>query len=562
MVCLCAVISTTPVEPSCTPDDRAYWKLDPAFVNGVEGMFFGGIFIKPRILRFERDVLISRILDIPLVPFSPGCAGCLVDAYVCYRSVESQFETPHPFLWPFGITQTIIHQDALIIQIERTCVPSLIRCSGATGRFALPGIWPRVIYDRLEYAKRIGDNEYIQAHRARCPADFDYTLTLDNLAMICGSRMHLMSFANRARCWGDFRFWFVAARLWDVSDFVETYAEETGVEHPPIDSRDAHGNTAIHIAIMSRSDTDSENVVKWLVSRGGDINLKGEQGNTALMMAVLHGHSLVVAYLLSQGVDVNVVNDDGMTALMFSALGSLEIVKMIVDHGANIDVEIVGGWTALKFATANDAEVVSRETGLWGAVHENVEYLLSKGASHYLSGTRNSRGLPEDTLNRLLGFLPSSESFGVYRDNIGMRARSGDIGYIKVAKFRHHHANNDLSGVCPEWPTFSQEDNTLFDAYSRCHGTVDRLACLLASHFVDDSRIGCLACFHQFASCPNRMANRLTSRRADQLRSDGTMLKYVVKSCLPILSTCTGVVGSAPPKGWVVHQSGEWWNKT
>ena len=57
------------------------------------------------------------------------------------------------------------------------------------------------------------------------------------------------------------------------------------------------------------------------------------RGITALMMASANGHTEVVKLLLDNGADVNVKNtDDGVTALfMASANGHTEIVKLLLD---------------------------------------------------------------------------------------------------------------------------------------------------------------------------------------------------------------------------------------
>jgi ankyrin repeat-rich membrane spanning protein len=50
-------------------------------------------------------------------------------------------------------------------------------------------------------------------------------------------------------------------------------------------------------------------------------------------------------------VDMNAQDVDGFTPLhLASGGGKLEVVRLLVEHGADIDVKDKGGWTAYQFA--------------------------------------------------------------------------------------------------------------------------------------------------------------------------------------------------------------------
>lgn len=133
-------------------------------------------------------------------------------------------------------------------------------------------------------------------------------------------------------------------------------------------------------ALMLASTEGHLEIVKYLISKGADINAKSDKGWTALMAASGEkGHLDVVKYLISKGADINARNDDGRTALMNAATysGNLEIVKALVEgkggllsvfsKGVDVNAKDDNGETALMGACGN------------GHL-EIVKYLISKGA--------------------------------------------------------------------------------------------------------------------------------------------------------------------------------------
>ena len=80
--------------------------------------------------------------------------------------------------------------------------------------------------------------------------------------------------------------------------------------------------------------------VQAMLTDGADINATEVRedngvyvrGLTALMMASANGHTEIVKLLLDKGADVNVKNTYGITALfMASVHGHTEIVKLLLD---------------------------------------------------------------------------------------------------------------------------------------------------------------------------------------------------------------------------------------
>lgn len=77
-------------------------------------------------------------------------------------------------------------------------------------------------------------------------------------------------------------------------------------------------------------------------------------GNTPLMVAAYNGHTEIVRLLLEEGAQIGVRNAEGRTALMFASTGSFpETVALLLRHGADPNATDEGeGWSALMFAAA------------------------------------------------------------------------------------------------------------------------------------------------------------------------------------------------------------------
>ena len=93
-------------------------------------------------------------------------------------------------------------------------------------------------------------------------------------------------------------------------------------------------------------------IVKFLHGQGADIDAKDSGGQTPLMFAVKGSHRDTVEYLLENGADVNARSKKrGFTALITAAaVGDVEVVRLLLEHGADKSVVELGGHTALDRA--------------------------------------------------------------------------------------------------------------------------------------------------------------------------------------------------------------------
>ena len=83
-----------------------------------------------------------------------------------------------------------------------------------------------------------------------------------------------------------------------------------------------------------------------------DANLVDPSGRTLLMNAVVSGLGDLVKELLDRGANVNAKSKEGQTALMLAAdFGHLDILRQLLTKGADHKVKDQDDWTALQYAT-------------------------------------------------------------------------------------------------------------------------------------------------------------------------------------------------------------------
>lgn len=94
-------------------------------------------------------------------------------------------------------------------------------------------------------------------------------------------------------------------------------------------------------------------VVRILLSRGSDINVQDPRGATALAFAARNGHTKTAELLLEKGADMTLLGSIvGWTALLDAAYhGSVDIVRALLAHGADINFTSQNGYDVLLSAT-------------------------------------------------------------------------------------------------------------------------------------------------------------------------------------------------------------------
>lgn len=122
-----------------------------------------------------------------------------------------------------------------------------------------------------------------------------------------------------------------------------------------VDTRDRRGTTPL----MYAAAVGSQDAIKLLVEAGADVNAKNAFDATPLMWAA--GDIAKVRLLLAKGAGVNARSKVGRTPLLIAALhdGASEIVRLMIDKGADVKARDGGGLSVLQAAAfSNDAETV------------------------------------------------------------------------------------------------------------------------------------------------------------------------------------------------------------
>lgn len=146
-------------------------------------------------------------------------------------------------------------------------------------------------------------------------------------------------------------FHAIEARYDDVADAL--------LSQPQLDlnARGKNGVTAVMIYVWR----DRKDAVEKLLARGADVTLTDNDGDTALHGAAEIGNVEIVRMLLAKGVNANAKNRVGGTPLMWAAVyGQEEVVRELLKHGADPSLKDEDGVTALQWAVKNNRTNVVR----------------------------------------------------------------------------------------------------------------------------------------------------------------------------------------------------------
>ncbi len=124
------------------------------------------------------------------------------------------------------------------------------------------------------------------------------------------------------------------ALLWAACDPVKT---RTLIEHnADVNAKSKQGRTPVMIA--ARCDGNSA-IVSMLLSKGADPNVSDSLGVTALHQAAHAGDVESIRLLIGKGADVNALDKKGDSALMGAAgSGSVGAVRLLLSKGARVNV--------------------------------------------------------------------------------------------------------------------------------------------------------------------------------------------------------------------------------
>jgi ankyrin repeat protein len=89
-------------------------------------------------------------------------------------------------------------------------------------------------------------------------------------------------------------------------------------------------------------------LVRGMLEEGAEINARRDISNsTPLMLAAINGREQVCKFILEQGTDMDMHTNEGVSPLMIAALrGHEDICRMLIQAGANINMREVNGCDA------------------------------------------------------------------------------------------------------------------------------------------------------------------------------------------------------------------------
>ena len=107
--------------------------------------------------------------------------------------------------------------------------------------------------------------------------------------------------------------------------------------------------------VVQGDDGARAKVTEIVSSKRANLNYQdfgnGNHGNSALIWVTCRGRGDLIKVLIEGGANLDLQNSQGKTALMFAALlGHLEIVRVLIRHGAKLHLQDKEGWTALTYA--------------------------------------------------------------------------------------------------------------------------------------------------------------------------------------------------------------------
>jgi ankyrin repeat protein len=120
--------------------------------------------------------------------------------------------------------------------------------------------------------------------------------------------------------------------------------------------------------------TNNIEMMKVLISGGANLNHKDKRmGYTILMSALNSCNTEVAEFLIKEGADINLKSNDGTTALILACGCSEDIARLLLEKGADVHAVTDRGMGAFTQCTGIG---LKREV----VTYEFAEFLLEKGA--------------------------------------------------------------------------------------------------------------------------------------------------------------------------------------
>ncbi|RXJ68550.1 hypothetical protein CRV08_06895 [Halarcobacter ebronensis] len=131
------------------------------------------------------------------------------------------------------------------------------------------------------------------------------------------------------------------------SDNLKEWLRNNEYDINDLNKQGKHGNSAV----MKAAREGNIEIVKALIGKGVNLDLKNVDGNSALWNACFASSYDCFYALIDAQIDVNSKNDNAVTALMYCAsAGKEDFVKLLLENGADVSLENLDGFKAIDLA--------------------------------------------------------------------------------------------------------------------------------------------------------------------------------------------------------------------
>ncbi|EGR50987.1 uncharacterized protein TRIREDRAFT_57671 [Trichoderma reesei QM6a] len=137
---------------------------------------------------------------------------------------------------------------------------------------------------------------------------------------------------------------------WDSSSTDEEELMTTMGPGFEVEYAITRSQTPLHWVVIK----NREMTVRHLLKMGASIDARDRNGNTALLLALSHGHDAIAKLLIEAGANINARDSNGQTALLIAVRFDREdLARLLIEKGSDVDAKDYYGNTAWKMARRN-----------------------------------------------------------------------------------------------------------------------------------------------------------------------------------------------------------------